>query len=65
MAYECILVEKEDGVAILTMNRPDQLNAMNRQLSAELHDAVKQMEGDDAMLPQESADAYKILSASI
>lgn len=49
MPYEYILVEKEDGVAILTMNRPDQLNAMNRQLSAELHDAVKQMEGDDAI----------------
>ena len=33
MAYEYILVEKESGVAILTMNRPAQLNAMNRQLS--------------------------------
>ncbi len=42
MAYEYILVEREPGVAILTLNRPDQLNAMNRQLSEELHDAVKQ-----------------------
>src|SRR2546422_3514444 len=49
MAYEYILVEKENGVAILTMNRPDQLNAMNRQLSGELHDAVKQMEADEAI----------------
>src|SRR5437879_12612087 len=31
------------------MNRPDQLNAMNRQLSGELHDAVKQMEADEAI----------------
>jgi enoyl-CoA hydratase len=46
MPYEYILVEKEQGVAILTMNRPDKLNAMNRQLSGELHDAVKQMEAD-------------------
>jgi enoyl-CoA hydratase len=46
MPYEYILVEKEQGVAILTMNRPDKLNAMNRQLSSELHDAVKQMEAD-------------------
>ena len=47
MAYEYILVEKESGVAILTMNRPAQLNAMNRQLSSELHDAVTQMVADD------------------
>src|SRR4051812_49616667 len=47
MAYEYILVEQESGVAILTMNRPAQLNAMNRQLSAELHDAVTQMVADD------------------
>ena len=49
MAYEHILVEKENGVAILTMNRPESLNAMNSQLSRELHDAVKQMEGDPAI----------------
>src|SRR6266478_899552 len=49
MAYEYILVEKESGVAILTLNRPDKLNAMNRQLSSELHDAVKQMEADEAI----------------
>jgi enoyl-CoA hydratase/carnithine racemase len=49
MAYEYILVEKEQGVAILTMNRPDKLNAMSRQLTAELHDAVKQMSADEAI----------------
>jgi enoyl-CoA hydratase/carnithine racemase len=47
MAYDYILVEKTYGVAILTMNRPEKLNAMNRQLSAELHDAVQQMDADD------------------
>ena len=46
MTYEYILVEKEQGVAILTMNRPDKLNAMNNQLSTELHDAVTQMVAD-------------------
>ena len=47
MTYEHILVEKTDGVAILTMNRPEQLNAMNHLLSSELHDAVMQACADD------------------
>jgi enoyl-CoA hydratase/carnithine racemase len=42
-----VLVEKTQGVAILTLNRPEQLNAMNDQLSAELHDAVTRMSADD------------------
>src|SRR5579862_2975319 len=47
MNYEHILVEKEDGVGILTLNRPDKLNAMNRKLSSELRDAVKAMDAND------------------
>ena len=47
MAYEHILVEKEEGVAILTMNRPEVLNAMNFQLTYELHEAVMGMNADD------------------
>ncbi|MGC1889127.1 MAG: enoyl-CoA hydratase/isomerase family protein, partial [Stellaceae bacterium] len=49
MAYEHILIEAEDGVGIVTLNRPDKLNAMNRQLSSELRDAVKQMDADEAI----------------
>jgi enoyl-CoA hydratase len=49
MGYEHILVEQADGVAILTMNRPESLNAMNQQLSAELHDAVVQASADPAV----------------
>lgn len=47
MTYEHILTEVEDGVAILTLNRPEKLNAMNRKLGQELHQAVKAMEADD------------------
>lgn len=49
MMYAHILAETEDGVGIVTLNRPDKLNAMNRQLCRELHDAVKTMEADDAV----------------
>ncbi len=49
MAYEAILVEHEDGVGVITLNRPDKLNAMNRQLNGELRDAVKAIDADDGI----------------
>ena len=49
MPYEHILVEKEDGVSIVTMNRPEVLNAMNHQLHSELRDAVVQANADDGI----------------
>lgn len=49
MSYAHILVDTENGIGTITLNRPDQLNAMNRQLSRELHDAVKSLEGDDSI----------------
>ena len=47
MADQVVLVEKTEGVAILTLNRPDQLNAMSAQLNAELREAVARMSADD------------------
>ena len=49
MTYEHILLEREDGVGIITLNRPEKLNAMNRKLSSELQDAVKELDADDAI----------------
>jgi enoyl-CoA hydratase len=49
MTYEHILLDREDGVGIVTLNRPDVLNAMNRRLSGELADAVKSLDADDGV----------------
>jgi len=49
MTYETILADIEEGVGILTLNRPEKLNAMNRKLGNELHDALKRFEADDAV----------------
>jgi len=43
----CVLVEKSEGVGIITMNRPDQLNAMNHQLNTELNEGVMRLAADE------------------
>jgi len=49
MAYETILIDTEDGVGIITLNRPEKLNAMNRMLGNELHGAVTAMVADPSI----------------
>lgn len=46
MPFRYILLQKRDGIAILTLNRPDRLNAFNRELIGELAAAVEEVAGD-------------------
>jgi enoyl-CoA hydratase len=46
MAYEMILTSKADGVAVITLNRPEVLNAMSFQLVQELEQALTEAEED-------------------
>jgi enoyl-CoA hydratase/carnithine racemase len=47
MAYENILFEQADGVAIITLNRPQVLNALSMPLTLELDAAIGRCEEDD------------------
>ncbi|HEX3100889.1 MAG TPA: enoyl-CoA hydratase/isomerase family protein [Pyrinomonadaceae bacterium] len=47
--YETITVEKRGKVALLTINRPDKLNALNKQVHAEGVAALDELRKDDSI----------------
>ena len=49
METTCILYEKADGVAVITLNRPRVLNAMNKQLWVEFQQALADAGADPAI----------------
>ncbi len=49
MGYEAITYEIDAGVATLALNRPDALNALNAQITVELHKALAEAGGDPAV----------------
>jgi len=46
MEFECIIYEKEDGVATIKLNRPKVLNAMNKQLWLDFQEALEDVKND-------------------
>ena len=45
MEYQTITLDVTDGVAVLKLNRPEKMNALNTQMRAEIAHAVKDAEG--------------------
>jgi enoyl-CoA hydratase len=49
MVYENLLVEKRDGIAFITFNRPKVLNALNRKTVEELREALVDARDDPSV----------------
>jgi len=49
MSYQTLLFEVKDGIAFITINRPDKLNALNDQVVDELADAAERVATEDAI----------------
>jgi enoyl-CoA hydratase len=49
MAFTSLLYAVSDGIARITLNRPDKLNALNGVVIAELGDAITHVEGDSGV----------------
>jgi enoyl-CoA hydratase/carnithine racemase len=49
MGYQHILTERHDGAALITLNRPEKLNALSYGLMQELDEELTRLEADDAV----------------
>jgi len=47
MAFTAILYEKAEGIAVITMNRPDRRNALNPTLVSEMRRALEEVRDDE------------------
>lgn len=68
MAYENVLLEKEDRIAILYINRPQALNALNKETLLEIRNAVVSVNEDpeiDVLIITGAGDKAFVAGADI
>ena len=49
MPNETVLFDNEDGIATVTLNRPESLNSMNDALMQDISSAMKMVEEDESV----------------
>ena len=47
MEYKDIILEKKNNIAILTLNRPSELNTMTIRTMNEIQDGIRELDDDD------------------
>lgn len=65
MDYETIVVNRENGITTITLNRPAKKNAMNPTLHLEMHDALTKLAADDGTLVLVITGAGEAFSAGM
>ncbi len=63
MAYETILVERRGAVALITLNRPKALNALNAQLIGELDRALGEIDAQPSVAAAVLTGSEKVFAA--
>ena len=49
MTYENLAVERDGQIGVVTLNRPEKLNAINRELHLEMMEACRELRDDDSV----------------
>jgi enoyl-CoA hydratase len=65
MAYETLIVDVEDHVALIRLNRPDAMNALNAALLGELSDALRTLEKNDKVRCIILTGSEKVFAAGV
>ncbi len=47
MSYQTIKLDRHDHVAVITLNRPEAMNALSAQMMLEVHEVIHELDSDD------------------